>query len=306
MNTPLTILGGAMGTELQRRGVPTTLPLWSANAFYTNPAKILEIHQDYAKDADVITTNTFRTTARTLAKDPHNPRYIHKYSFENEAERITKIAIKLGQIAIEATNPKVKLAVSVTTLEDCYRPDLTPDYETCFKEYERIFENIHPNDNTLILLETFNSLKELNACLDAINSSFFTNSLTVWVSVIPKSPTLLNSTNNIKSLIDIKSFVELTKLYPQVNALLINCIPPDEVEIPLKELAKHSHLPFGIYAQGDGHPGNTEGWEFNHHHISPQEYLNYAKKWRKMGASIIGGCCGTTPEHIKVLREQLK
>ena len=61
------ILDGAMGTELQRRGVDIGLPLWSANALVAAPDIVLQIHRDYiAAGADIITTNTFRTTPRAF------------------------------------------------------------------------------------------------------------------------------------------------------------------------------------------------------------------------------------------------
>ena len=63
------ILDGALGTELQRRGVKTKLPLWSAEALLENPKLVQEIHEDYiGAGAEIITANTFRTNVRTIKK----------------------------------------------------------------------------------------------------------------------------------------------------------------------------------------------------------------------------------------------
>jgi len=63
------ILDGAMGTELQRRGADTALPLWSARALVDNPNLVLEIHRAYIEaGADIVTTNTFRTTRRMFRR----------------------------------------------------------------------------------------------------------------------------------------------------------------------------------------------------------------------------------------------
>ena len=63
------VLDGAMGTELQRRGYRTQLPLWSAGANIDAPLLVEQIHKDFIiARADIITTNTFRTTKRTFEK----------------------------------------------------------------------------------------------------------------------------------------------------------------------------------------------------------------------------------------------
>ncbi|HEU4334332.1 MAG TPA: homocysteine S-methyltransferase family protein, partial [Candidatus Eisenbacteria bacterium] len=63
------LLDGAMGTELDRRGVATPLPLWSAAALIEAPEVVRAIHEDSIRaGADVVTTNTFRTTARTMRR----------------------------------------------------------------------------------------------------------------------------------------------------------------------------------------------------------------------------------------------
>ncbi|MCD6058765.1 MAG: mmuM, partial [Thermomicrobiales bacterium] len=71
--TPL-VLDAAMGSDLDRRGLPTTLPLWSAVGLLKRPDLVRQIHlENLLAGADIITTDTFRTTARTLRKAGLDP-----------------------------------------------------------------------------------------------------------------------------------------------------------------------------------------------------------------------------------------
>ena len=82
------VLSGACGTEIQRRGVSTGLPLWSAGALFSNPEVVKQIHRDYIDaGADIITTNTFRTNTRTF-KDAGG---------EERAREATRIACSIAK-----------------------------------------------------------------------------------------------------------------------------------------------------------------------------------------------------------------
>ena len=81
MRKPL-LIDGAMGTELNIRGVSTPLPLWSADANLQNSKIVLDIHKDYIKSGSrVITTNTFRTTPWTYKKAGYGERIVMLFNF---------------------------------------------------------------------------------------------------------------------------------------------------------------------------------------------------------------------------------
>ena len=130
---------GAVGTEILRRGFPTKLPLWSAQVLFENPELLKNIYKDYiAAGADIITTNTFRTQRRTL----------EKVGKGNETENINRLAV---DIAVDARKESsvdrpVYIAGCMTTLEDCYRPDLVPSQSDLEKEHSMIG---HPKAKTL-------------------------------------------------------------------------------------------------------------------------------------------------------------
>jgi len=84
----IVLLDGAMGTELERLGVPTALPLWSAQALLDAPDRVRQVHESYVQaGADVITSATFRTT----------PRSLKKAGLEAEADRLTTLAVELAK-----------------------------------------------------------------------------------------------------------------------------------------------------------------------------------------------------------------
>jgi homocysteine S-methyltransferase len=86
------VLDGATGTELERRGVATRLPLWSAAALDTHPEVVAAIHADYvAAGADVLTANTFRTQRRSLAHA----------GWEGRARELTRRAVSLARDAAD-------------------------------------------------------------------------------------------------------------------------------------------------------------------------------------------------------------
>lgn len=161
-HSPL-ILDGAMGTELQRRGVDTGLPLWSANALMSHPETVLQIHKDYIEaGADIITTNTFRTTRRTM-KWANLP---------DRSAQLTKSAIELARQARDAfPDRNILVAGSIAPLEDCYRPDLVPSDKELRDEHTELAGRLANGEVDFILLETMNTLREAYAACEAAKTT---------------------------------------------------------------------------------------------------------------------------------------
>src|SRR5512147_1596702 len=107
------LLDGATGTELQRRGVDTSLPLWSARALLDAHEVLYAIHTEYlAANADIITTNTFRTHRRTLTRAGLGER----------TRELTQLAVAIAREAARQADRQVFVAGSISPLEDCYSP----------------------------------------------------------------------------------------------------------------------------------------------------------------------------------------
>ena len=143
-----------MGTELLRRGVDISLPLWSAHALETDPGIVRKIHLEYLKvGADVITTNTFRTTTRTFLKVIDDPVLARE-----KARAATMIAVDLIKEIIGEGNTLI--AGSISTLEDCYCPELFPGIAVAEREFKEQGEWLVEASVDLLLSETLGRLDE--------------------------------------------------------------------------------------------------------------------------------------------------
>ncbi|MDZ4221422.1 MAG: homocysteine S-methyltransferase family protein, partial [Patescibacteria group bacterium] len=280
------LLAGACGTEIQRRGVPTPLPLWSVHALLENPEVVKQIHLDYlAAGAEVITTNTFRTTARALAKA----------GIGEQARELTRLASRLAREAVSGVrlDRKVLVGGSIAPLEDCYEPSLVPPLDIAYQEHREQAQNFVGSGVDFIILETFNTIQEALAAYRAVREVGFE----AVVSFV---------TGPDGNLLSGETIAEAVKVFEPENplALCVNCIQLPITDIALQKLAESTKLPIGIYANGEGHPHDDQGWLFTDS-TNPDEYVEYAKKWQRIGATIIGGCCGTTPTYIQKLKQEL-
>jgi S-methylmethionine-dependent homocysteine/selenocysteine methylase len=282
----LILLDGALGTELERRHVPTPLPLWSAQALLDAPDMVRAIHEDYVRaGADIITANTFRATPRALAKAGR----------AGEAERILELAVALAREAGQKTRGarEVLVAGAIAPLEDCYRPDLAPEPKLAEREHAEQAVRLARLGVDLILIETMNSTAEAKAALRGAKPS----GVPVLVSFICKNARELW---NGEPLADAVRAVETLK----PDAILVNCVGPDVIGECLGEMARVTRLPLGCYPNA-GEPDMVRGtWRFDPA-WTPERFAEAAAGWVARGAQIVGGCCGVGPDHIKALRTAL-
>ncbi|HWY78973.1 MAG TPA: homocysteine S-methyltransferase family protein [Candidatus Sulfotelmatobacter sp.] len=286
-NAEIILMDGAMGTEILNRGVPTTLPLWSAEALLTHPEVVQQIYEDYIKaGAEIIITNTFATTKRTFAKK----------EIGEKASEATILACKLAQQARNAVKVShdVYIAGSVAPLEDCYSPELTPSQKELEKEHYEIVRDLKDGGVDFILIETMITLRETLAALAA--AKVF--DLPVAVSFC---------CNDKYQLLGGELLDEVIPVIEKFNPLFIgvNCVSIPIATKIIHYLRTITSFPLSVYAQGDGEPENDQGWKFRHQETE-KIYLKAAKQWLKDGAQIIGGCCGTTPGYIKKLKKVIK
>ncbi len=280
------ILDGATGTELNRRGVDTGLPLWSANALMNDhDTKILQqIHEDYLRaGADIITTNTFRTHHRALAPSGNARR----------ALELTRRAVDTAQAALAAV-PSERMrfvAGSISTLEDCYRPDLVPSDDSLRAEHSERIHHLIECGVDLILIETINTIREafIMAKLATITGT------PVVVSFVCGTDGKLLSGETLTAA--------ARELLPfGISAIGVNCGPTPLLRDPLEELRTACGKDFPLIAYGNiGYADEKVGW-INTDAENPAAYCTHAAHW---DAKIIGGCCGTTPEHIAALKSTL-
>ena len=277
------VLDGATGTELERRGVATTLPLWSTGALLHAPALVRRIHRDYAEaGAQALTANTFRTQRRTLARSGLGER----------AAELTALAVGLAREAA-ASMPSPPLVLgSDPPLEDCYRPDLVPHAAALASEHAEHCGNLAAAGVDAILCETLNSVREARAALSAARAT----GLPVLVSFVCWRGATLLSGESLAEAVE-----AVSGLSPA--ALLVNCLPPENVASCLGVLAE-AGLPFGAYANL-GVPDPLTGFQRSDE-TSPERFAEHAIDWLGAGARFVGGCCGTTPDHIRAIAQRLR
>ncbi len=280
------LMDGGMGTEIFNRGFPTTLPLWSAEALLSNPKVVQDIYEDYIKaGAQIIITNTFRTTRRAFAKK----------GIADKAREATILACELARHAREKTKTldKVFIAGSVAPLEECYSPELTPSAKELEAEHDEYVKNLRDGGVDFILLETMITLRETRAAIKAIKKYELPWAVSFCV-------------DGKNQLLGGESLSDAVKEVEKEKPLFvgINCIDIKVATGAVKYLHKLTSFPVSVYAQGDGGPDDDQGWKVTEKE-KEEMYLKAAKQWHEDGAQVIGGCCGTTPEYIRKLQEIL-
>lgn len=276
-STPL-ILDGATGTELDRRGVDIGLPLWSANALLADSAAevLRQVHLDYLKaGADIITTDTFRTHRRSLAKSGYGDR----------ARELTHRAVAIARQAVgrREAGKSSYVAGSIAPLEDCYSPHLVPPEAECRTEHSEMIHHLVEAGVDILLIETMNTIREA--------------AVAAKLAVITGTPALVSFVCGADGrLLSGESLTAAAQVIAPlgVAALGVNCTATPAISACLKELRSACELPLIAYgnigyADADGNWVCTDA-------IEPEAYAHYAKTW---DAKIIGGCCGTAPEHIR-------
>ena len=282
------ILDGAMGTELQRRGVPLDRVAWSAAALNTHPHVIRQIHEDYIKaGADVIITNTFGACRHTL----------DGAGMGDLVGEMNSRAVALAQQARRtvAEGRHVNIAGSITTLKQGLKPEVTATSEQAEANYREQAHILAESGVDLIMMEM---MQDVEQSVRAIESALSTG-LPVWVGYSCKfdgdgtGVTLLDGDG--ETLAD-----SLERLLPSGGSLVSVMHTTVPVTMPaLKAVREKWSGPMGSYP----HAGVFEGsnWRFVDT-ISPEDFLREARTWTAMGVQVIGSCCGLGPEHIRVLK----
>lgn len=287
------ILDGGIGTEILRRDVT-----WADHQVLDRPTVVRAIHRDYVEaGADVISTNTFQLTRRALFnhfRDEAHRRQIGPPDLEDRAARLLRAAARLAVEARDAAagGRPVAVAGAITTLEWCFRPDLAPSPEQARAEYVETIGTLAEAGCDLVLIETVNSVGEARAAVEAANAV----GLPCWVAFAPTEDGRLFTGETLAE-------AEAALAPLGVDAILLNCAPPDDCQAGLVELAKVRSGATGLYP----HVGRFDPpeWLFTDEY-PPERYAEEARGWRELGATVVGGCCGTTPEHIAAVARALR
>ncbi len=274
----MTILDGAMGTQLQARGLqPGEIPeLWNV----THPADIRAIHEAYlAAGADIIYTNTFGANRA-------------KYHGDEPLEKIIRAGVTLAKAAAEPYHARVALDVGPTGRL------LKPAGDFAFDDaYEAFAEQIRLGADAgadVIVLETFSDTYELKAAILAAKENC---SLPIYATVA------LSADGKLLTGADVETIAALfNALKP--DAVGFNCGLGPQALLPyVKRLASLTAVPLIVKANA-GLPQVVNGATvFN---VTPEVFAQELAACVAAGATLVGGCCGTTPAHIAAAKAALQ
>ena len=288
---PLLVLDGATGTELLRSGVELTAPLWSANAILRAPHVVRNVHFHYLNaGADILTTNTFRS----------NPRALRKAGLEDRWEEINLRAVEFAFEARERYRPArpVLIAGGLAPVEDCYRPEDVPPQEELREEHQRQAALLAMYGVDFLLAETMMTVREAEAAAEACAMTGKEHAL----SFVTDGEGRLLSGETLEDA--------LGAVAPhRPAALLVNCVSAAHMDVVFRALRDAAQAvfpahgldtpPCGCYAN-TGDPGPM-GEESIRRDVDVDAFVAASEHWVRDGARLVGGCCGTTPEHIEAL-----
>ena len=277
MKNTVTILDGAMGTMLQKTGLDLGKLPEALNI--TNPEAIIEIQRQYVQaGAEILYANTFGANRRKAAGSGYTCRELIFAGIQNARK------------AAEGTD--VKIALSCGPLGALLEPNGDMKMEEAYSIFRESMEAGRDAGADLIVIETVTDLLEMKAALLAAKEccslpvyctmSFETNGRTFTGVSIPAMAATLEGLG--------------------ADAIGINCsLGPLEILPLAKELLSSTSLPV-IIKPNAGLPNLNS----NEYDIGPQEFAEAMGAFVQAGVSIIGGCCGTTPEYISLLAEKYK
>jgi enediyne biosynthesis protein CalE2 len=294
------LLDGPMGTELIRRGVR-----WRKHGLLTDAAQVRQLHEEYlSAGADVLRTDTFQLNPRIyldVFRNLGHMRHIGAPGLEELTPKLLRISVQLAQEARARAGRDGQVAIAgvLSPLEHCFRPDVTPPPEQARREHEQLARVFAEAGVDFLLLESMNTIEEAKAALAAGRAV----GLPVWVSfVLGPEGELLNREPLSRAVTEMER--------GGAEAVLVNCAPPEDITRALDKVRSSTKLPIGAFA----HIGrfSPPSWKFEFfpqfietEEWSPDRYATEAKRWQEHGATILGGCCGTSPAHIRALRGRI-
>jgi homocysteine S-methyltransferase len=279
-----------MGQELLARSGDQPTPLWATQVMMDHPGLVQAVHADYfAAGATVATTNTYAVHHDRLRGTGHEERFAALHAQALAEARAARDAAGHGRIA-----------GSIGPLGASYRVDVGPDHDAAVRLYGEVAQIIATGAD-MILGETIATLAQARALLDGALPA----GRPVWLSVTvdDRDGSRLRSGEKVAELAAIAK--------DGASAVLANCSAPEAMAAAVDALSA-AGLPYGCYA--NGFVRITDDFLKDKPTVAalqarpemvPELYADFAEHWVGQGASIIGGCCETTPAHIAAIAKRL-
>lgn len=296
---PVLIFDGAMGTNLQSQNLTAEdfggAEYEGCNEYLviTKPEAVAKVHRDFlAAGADVIETDSFGSSPLVLAE----------YDLADRAYELSKKAAELARrCADEFTTPEKPRFVAGSIGPGTKLPTLGHiTYDELKASFMVQAEGLYDGGADLLIVETCQDVLQIKAALSAFEAVFAKKGsrLPLMVSVTMEiQGTMLVGT-------DISGVLAILEPFP-IDILGLNCATgPDLMTAHIKYLSENSPFPISCIPNA-GLPENIGGRA--HYKMTPQEFkTSMAQFIAEHGVQIVGGCCGTRPEHIKALADAVE
>lgn len=276
------VADGAMGTMLYSKGVFINRCFDELNL--SSPAMVREIHQDYVKSgADILETNTFGATRTRLGA----------FGLAEKLGDINRAGVR---IAREAAQQSAFVAGAIGPLGIRIEP-LGP---TSFGEARAYFREqasaLVEAGVDLLILETFSDLNEIREAIFAAREIAGPDLVIIAQVTIDDEGRMPDGSVT-------ETFARKLDEWP-ADAIGLNCSVGPKVTLEtIERMAQYSRKPLSAMPNA-GLPAKVEGR--NIYLCSPEYMSQYARRFLWAGVKVIGGCCGTTPEHIKLIRAEVR
>ncbi len=284
-------LDGGLASELGRAGRDLNHPLWSARVLLEDAGAIAGATRAFVEaGADIVATATYQATFPGLERMGLN---------HAEAERFFREAVALTRVVADAAEHAPLVAASVGPFgayladgsEYCGNYGLTePELAAFHRDRLAVLAE---TDADVIAFETFPSAVEARAVADLMTEF---PDCEAWISFSCRDGGHLWDGTEIGRIA-----AELAD-DPQIAAIGVNCVDPEHVVELISRLREAApEKPVIVYPNAgrgwDAEMGDWRGLD------TPEEFAERARVWREVGASIVGGCCRATPDHIRALAE---
>ncbi len=296
-NNEIILLDGGVSTEIQRRGVGMNTDVWSGIAHKTHPDIVREVHEDYIRaGAQVITANTFSTARHVL----------ETIGLGDEVQTINRQAVHVAQAARDnAATDEVWIAASMSTTPGLNNPRDRSRGEQAASNYRELAETLAGAGVDILIAEMMLDLVSAPLVIEAALAT----GLAVWVgysAMVGDDGHLMSwRRHNAADTIPPDDFGALVQAISPLGGAAAGIMHSlvEDTGPALEVLRQHWSGPTLAYAE----TGRLEkpDWVFENI-CPPHAYADEVERWiTDYGVQIVGGCCGTGPEHIRVLKERL-
>ena len=294
-NNEIILLDGAVSTEIQKRGVAMDSDVWSGIAHKVHPEIVRQVHEDYIEaGAQVITANTYSTARHVL----------ESVDLGDEVRSINTEAVRLAQAARDrAAKGETWIAGSMSSMAPFSSQQEVPAGEKVADNYKELAEILAEAGVDLIIAEMMRDAE--NACM--VIEAALSTGLPVWIGY---SAMMADDGESVmswrwKSTLPTGDFGELVETLVPLGGEAVGIMHSQirDTGPALAIIERHWSGPKLAYAE----TGRLEKPDWSFKEICmPNKYAEEIENWiSTYGVQIVGGCCGTGPEHIRVLKERL-